>query len=126
MSSSTPRRHIRLKRAYQEPDRRDGLRVLVDGLWPRGLSKKEAAIDIWLKEIAPSAALRRWYGHDVKLWSAFRERYRNELKANSVAINQLMDLYRNGSVTLVFAARDEAHSNAAVLMEFLHELLDET
>lgn len=124
MSTSAALLHIHLKRAYQCPCRIDGLRVLVDALWPRGLGKQEAAVDIWLKEIAPSAALRRWYGHDVDRWSIFRERYRKELREKPVAVNQLVELCREGPVTLVFGARDQVHSNAAVLKEFLQEALE--
>ena len=119
MSAAQPR--VRLKRAYDSPEQSDGLRVLIDGLWPRGLSKQKAAIDVWLKEIAPTTELRKWYGHEVDRWSEFRQRYRKELHANTEATSHLISLCHKGPVTLVFSAHDEPHSNAHVLFEFLEE-----
>ncbi len=111
----------RLKRAYEAPAREDGTRVLVERLWPRGVRKDAAAIDLWLKEIAPSADLRRWYGHDRARWAEFRRRYRDELAGNAEAVARLRALAAGGPVTLVFAARDAEHSSAAVLKEWLEE-----
>ncbi len=112
---------VRIKRAYDPPSPDDGLRVLVDRLWPRGLPRAEARIDFWLKEIAPSAELRRWFGHDPVNWSEFRRRYRAELAANLEALEKLRDLLRGQKrITLLFATRDAEHNNAVVL----HEMLD--
>ena len=110
---------IRLKRAYEPSKKDDGFRVLVDRLWPRGVSKSSARIDLWLKEIAPSAALRKWFGHDPLKWDAFRARYFRELQKNPKAVAQLNEIIRNGPVTLLFAAKDQEHNNAAALKEYL-------
>jgi uncharacterized protein YeaO (DUF488 family) len=110
---------IRLKRAYAPPESDDGFRVLVDRLWPRGVSKNTARIDLWLKEIAPSAALRRWFGHDPAKWREFRARYFRELQKNGAAVEQLMAHVRHGTVTLVYGAKDQAHNDAVALKEFL-------
>jgi uncharacterized protein YeaO (DUF488 family) len=114
----------RIKRAYAEPAPADGLRVLVDRLWPRGLSKKAAVIDLWLKEIAPSTALRQWFGHDPERWAEFQRRYREELSApeRAAALARLREAERtSGTVTLLYAARDETHNHAAALLEVLRE-----
>jgi uncharacterized protein YeaO (DUF488 family) len=112
---------IRMKRAYDEPASDDGTRVLVERLWPRGLSRERAHIDLWLREVAPSDALRRWYGHDPAKWDEFRRRYLDELKGDEhqAALSQLRDLARKGPVTLVFATKDVEHSGALVLYEAL-------
>lgn len=110
---------IRLKRAYEPPESDDGFRVLVDRLWPRGVSKRAARIDLWLKEIAPSAALRQWFGHDPAKWNEFRARYFRELQKNGAAVEQLMTHARHGTVTLVYGAKDQEHNDAAALKEFL-------
>jgi uncharacterized protein YeaO (DUF488 family) len=113
------RRRIRLKRVYERPSAEDGLRVLVDRLWPRGVSKVDAAADLWLKEVAPSADLRRWYGHDASRWTEFRNKYRAELARRADILHTLDDLRRRGPVTLLFAAHDEARNHAVVLREVL-------
>ena len=113
------RRHIRLKRIYDKPSPDDGLRVLVDGLWPRGLSRRAACADLWLKEAAPSPELRRWFGHQPRRWPAFRRRYRAELARRPDVVRLLDDLRRRTSITLLFGARDEARNNAVVLRELL-------
>ena len=113
------RRSIALKRVYEAPSRSDGLRVLVDRLWPRGLSRREVAADVWLREAAPSAGLRRWYAHDPRRWRSFAARYRAELAQRPEVIRMLNDLRRRSPLTLVFAARDVERSNAAVLRELL-------
>jgi uncharacterized protein YeaO (DUF488 family) len=110
---------IRLKRACAPPESDDGFRVLVDRLWPRGVSKRAAQIDLWLKEIAPSTALRRWFGHDLEKWREFRARYFGELRNNGAAVEQLMAHVRKGTVTLVYGAKDEEHNDAVALKAFL-------
>lgn len=112
---------LHLKRVYEPPAGKDGLRILVDRLWPRGLKKEKAAIDLWLKEIAPSAALRKWFGHDPEKWPEFRRRYRAELEAKTEEIEQLRKFGGNKRVTLVFGAKDEDHNQAVVLKEFLKQ-----
>jgi uncharacterized protein YeaO (DUF488 family) len=114
------------KRIYAPRSAADGYRVLVDRLWPRGMTKEAAGIDLWLREIAPSTELRRWYGHDVARWPEFRERYREELSAQGELLDQLLEIARReGTVTLLFAARDETHNEAEVLAEVLRENQDE-
>ena len=106
-------RRLRLKRAYEAAEPEDGLRILVDRLWPRGLKKEEARIDHWLKQVAPSAELRRWFGHDPARWDEFRRRYAAELRANPSALAGLRERLRGpGAATLLFAARDEERNNA--------------
>ena len=114
---------IGLKRAYQPAAPEDGQRVLVDRLWPRGVSKEEAAIDLWLKAIAPSTALRQWFGHDPVLWEEFQRRYRAELDANGEVVGQLRDVIRKGRTTLVYGAKDEAHNDAVVLADYMVEAI---
>jgi len=109
---------IMLKRAYEAAAPGDGCRVLVDRLWPRGLTKDGAHVDHWLKEAGPSTALRQWFGHDPAKWAEFQRRYRDELRHNP-AWDTLAGLARQGPLTLVYAAKDEAHNNAVVLRELL-------
>jgi uncharacterized protein YeaO (DUF488 family) len=110
---------IQVRRAYDPPGRADGFRVLVDRIWPRGLKKEEAAIDLWLKDVAPSAGLRKWFGHDPAKWDEFRRRYASELDRKPDAVRLLEEKSRSGTLTLVFAAKDEEHSNAAALKGYL-------
>lgn len=111
---------IRTKRVYEPLQRSDGVRVLVDRLWPRGLSKEKAKVDLWLKDIAPSDGLRKWFAHDPARWEAFRRKYRAELKANPEPVRILKRLERErGAVTLIFAASEAAHNNAVALVEVL-------
>lgn len=110
---------IRLKRIYAPAAEEDGIRVLVDRLWPRGVSKDRAALALWCRDAAPSTELRRWFGHDPDRWAAFQDRYRAELRANDAALSPLRDLVRRGPVTLLYAARDEAHNEAVVLRDVL-------
>jgi uncharacterized protein YeaO (DUF488 family) len=110
---------IRLKRAYETPTRADGSRILVERLWPRGLSKERAALDLWLKEVAPSPELRKWYGHDPAKWEQFQKRYWKELQENEEAVQLLKQRAKKGTVTLVYAARDEERNSALVLKRFL-------
>jgi uncharacterized protein YeaO (DUF488 family) len=110
---------MRVKRVYDEPAAEDGTRILVDRLWPRGIAKEKARIDEWLKEIAPSDELRKWFGHDPARWEAFRERYRQELVEKAELVAGLRKLAAEGTVTLLFAAKDEERNNAVVLKEML-------
>jgi uncharacterized protein YeaO (DUF488 family) len=112
---------IRLKRAYEEPQEADGFRILVDRLWPRGVSRDSAAIDLWLKEIAPSNELRKWFAHDPGKWEEFRNRYVQELDHNSASVEELSKRLREGKVTLVYAAKDQEHNNAVVIREYLEK-----
>lgn len=109
----------KLKRAYAAPAGSDGMRLLVDRLWPRGLSKRNAKIDLWLREIAPSTGLRRWFGHDPARWDEFRKRYARELDKKPDLVRQLAGLARRRRVTLLFAARDEERNNAVALRQLL-------
>lgn len=117
--STIPASHLRLKRAYEAAESSDGLRILVDRLWPRGLSKDKAALDDWLKDIAPSTELRRWFGHDPERWKEFQRRYREELKQHGEALEHLRGLAKKKTVTLVYSAHDEEHNDAVVLKEVL-------
>jgi len=112
---------IRLKRAYDVPAANDGYRVLVDGMWPRGVAKADAGIDLWLKALAPSADLRKWFGHDPEKWDTFQSRYQEELASGEQAraFQRLRGLYDRGRVTLVFAARNRKFNNAVVLKQRL-------
>jgi uncharacterized protein YeaO (DUF488 family) len=110
---------IELKRVYEPAAKTDGRRVLVERLWPRGVSKESAHIDAWLKEIAPSTELRKWYGHEVERWPGFRKRYEAELKENREAVAQLLKICRSGTTTLVYSAHDEEHNSAVVLRSFI-------
>ena len=110
---------IKLKRVYETPSTKDGLRVLVERLWPRGLTKERAAVDLWLKDVAPSAELRKWFGHDPARWQQFQERYRRELRDKKDAIQLLKKKGKEGTVTLVYAARDEEHNGALALKTVL-------
>ena len=113
------RRPVRLKRAYERPSLADGTRVLVDRLWPRGLSKLDVAADLWLRDAAPSSELRRWYGHDPRRWRQFSRKYRGELARQPEVLELLDDLRRRTPVTLIFGAHDARHSHAVVLREVL-------
>ena len=112
---------ISLKRAYLQPVDEDGQRILVERLWPRGLTKDKAAIDHWVKNIAPTPELRKWYGHEPDRWPEFQRRYRDELGANSDEVLALESLCANGQVAFIFAAKDEGRNSAVVLREFLME-----
>jgi uncharacterized protein YeaO (DUF488 family) len=118
MARST-RPQVRLKRAYDSAAESDGRRVLVDRLWPRGISKDELQIDDWLKEVAPSTRLRKWFGHDPAKWGAFKDRYFRELDEQSEAVERLLARGREGTVTLVFGAKDVHHNDAVALKEYL-------
>jgi uncharacterized protein YeaO (DUF488 family) len=110
---------LAIKRVYEPAEPADGTRVLVDRLWPRGVSKAEARVDLWLKEVAPSAALRKWFNHDPARWEEFRKRYGAELDGNPEDLQHLRELARHGKVTLVYSAHDEAHNQAVALLGYL-------
>lgn len=112
---------IQTKRIYDALEPEDGHRVLVDRLWPRGVSKEDAALDEWVQEIAPSASLRAWYGHDLERWDEFRKRYRDELDGRADLIERLCKLAADNQVTLLYAAADREHNNAIVLANYLRE-----
>lgn len=110
---------VKIKRVYEAPGKADGIRILVDRLWPRGLTKEKAAVDLWLKDIAPSTELRKWFAHDPLKWDDFRKRYLKELKANPESVSRLREQLLKGPVTLLYGARDEAHNEAEVLREWV-------
>jgi uncharacterized protein YeaO (DUF488 family) len=115
--------NVNLKRAYEVPAVEDGTRILVDRLWPRGIKKADAAIDLWMKDVAPSTGLRQWFGHETDRWQEFRRRYVDELLQKSDLVDELRALARKGPITLVFGAHDQTHNDAVVLREVL---LDES
>lgn len=115
---------IRIKRAYEKPTRADGRRILVDRLWPRGISKSEAWIDKWMKSLAPSAELRKWFSHEADRWPEFRRRYSAELRQHDDEVRELARMADEGRVTLVFGARDTAHNNAEALRAYLERKHD--
>lgn len=110
---------LQIKRVYEEPDKGDGTRILVDRLWPRGLTKERASIDLWLRDIAPSTELRKWFGHDPDKWEEFKQRYRHELQENDEQVRRVRQEIEKGTVTLVYGAKDVEHNDAVVLQEFL-------
>jgi len=119
MSKTITADRVRIKRAYEPPASDDGIRILVDRLWPRGLKKENAAIDEWMKEIAPSTELRKWFGHAPERWEEFRHRYRSEIRQHSAELERLHKFAQNGPVTLVYSAHDDEHNNAVVLKDFV-------
>ena len=119
MSANIAAAKVKLKRAYEPASATDGARILVDRLWPRGVRKADAAIDQWIKEIAPSTALRKWFGHDPARWQEFRRRYALEVRDHPEELSRLRAQARHGPVTLVFSARDEVHNDAVALRNFI-------
>jgi uncharacterized protein YeaO (DUF488 family) len=119
MATNIPAANVRLKRAYESPSAKDGKHILVDRLWPRGISKEKAALDHWMKDVAPSTELRKWFAHDPERWEEFRRRYAAQLREHSYLITELRSLARHGPITLVYAAHDEAHNDAVVLRKVL-------
>ena len=115
-------KHILLKRAYALPAPDDGFRILVDRLWPRGVAKASAHIDLWLKEIAPTTSLRKWFGHDPAKWAEFQARYHDELDHNPELVKQIVEQAKKGTVTLVYSAKDEEHNDAVVLKAYLEQV----
>lgn len=111
---------IKLKRVYEKSEKEDGFRVLVDRLWPRGMTKEKANLDLWLKEIAPSTELRKWYNHDPEKWLMFQKKYKTEISKNKLIFNQLKQiLQKEKNITLVYAAKDEVHNEAIVIRDLL-------
>jgi uncharacterized protein YeaO (DUF488 family) len=120
MYRSGERIMIRVKRIYDHPSKEDGFRILVDRLWPRGLSKNKAKVDLWLREIAPSDGLRKWFSHDPEKWEEFKRKYKEELKRQKESLDIIRQLEsEKGIVTLLYSAKDEKHNNAVVLAEAL-------
>jgi uncharacterized protein YeaO (DUF488 family) len=117
---------VRVRRVYEPPTSEDGRRILVDRLWPRGVSKARAAIDEWAKDAAPSDELRRWFGHDPVRWEEFTRRYRQELDARPEVLQPLLRAAADGTLTLIYAARDVQHNEAVVLQQILEERLAKT
>lgn len=114
---------IKVKRIYDKPSKEDGLRILVDRLWPRGVSKKDASIDIWNKDIAPSNELRKWFNHEPEKWDQFKIRYFSELDHKSELVKEVLNRAKKGNLTLVFGAKEEKYNNAGALREYLEILL---
>ena len=112
---------LNVKRAYDPPSTGDGFRVLIERLWPRGVSKPKARLDLWLKDVAPSPGLRKWFGHDPAKWKEFRRRYWAELERNPQAVQMLRDRARRGTVTLVYGSKDTEHNAAVALKEYLEK-----
>jgi uncharacterized protein YeaO (DUF488 family) len=112
---------IETKRVYELPDAEDGIRILVDRLWPRGLTKEKASVDLWLKNIAPSTPLRKWFGHDPDKWKEFKKRYFDELKKNKEQVLLLKEQIKKGKVTLLYGAKDEEHNEALVLKDWIKQ-----
>ena len=119
MTATFPASHLRLKRAYDPPASSDGVRILVDRLWPRGVSKEKASLDEWEKDIAPSTELRKWFGHDPERWAEFQRRYRAELREHDDILKRIRALAKSHTVTLVYSAHDEEHNDAVVLKDVL-------
>ena len=117
----TPAAVLKLKRVYENSERSDGARFLVERLWPRGMKKAQLKLDAWLKDVAPSDSLRRWFGHDPLKWNEFQEKYRAELSDNPDAWKPILEAAKRGNVTLLYSSRDREHNNALVLKSFLEE-----
>lgn len=115
---------IQCKRIYLPPDAQDGVRILVERMWPRGITKQAAALDQWVKDIAPSPELRRWFGHGFTRWDDFRQRYWSELEASPELIDQLLNMARESNLTLVHAAKDKPGNSAQILRDYLFDRLD--
>lgn len=116
---------IKVERLYDDPNGTDTFRILVDRLWPRGLSKDKVKIDLWQKEIAPSNSLRKWFSHDLKKWNEFRERYFKELEKNNELVNVMLDKVKKEPITLLYGAKDEKFNNAVALKEYLDKKINE-
>lgn len=111
---------VSIKRVYAPPEKSDGFRVLIDRLWPRGLSKEKAKVDLWLKEIAPSTALRKWFNHEPEKWKQFENKYQEEIKNNPEALRVLKSKMKQGKLTLVYGAKEERFNDAVVLQNLLN------
>ena len=114
---------IQIKRIYDSPEAKDGYRILIDGLWPRGMKKENAPIDCWMKSVAPSPSLRKWFSHDQGKWEQFSKKYRSELKQPGICDELKACIQKYKNITFLYAARDEQHNNALVLQEFVQENL---
>ncbi|MCJ7457969.1 MAG: DUF488 family protein [candidate division Zixibacteria bacterium] len=112
---------LKVKRVYEEPAKEDGFRILIDRLWPRGLTKERAKVDLWLKDIAPSDALRKWYGHDPKKWLEFKHRYFSELKDKKESLDLIESKAKKGTVTILFGSKEERFNNAMALKEYFQK-----
>jgi uncharacterized protein YeaO (DUF488 family) len=110
---------VKIKRIYEDPNENDGKRILVDRLWPRGVSKDKAKIDLWVKDIAPSDELRKWFGHDPKKWIEFQKRYKKELEKNIDCVSRVRKELSDGPATLIYSAKDTSYNNAVVLSNYL-------
>lgn len=110
---------VTIKRVYEKPGKEDGYRILADRLWPRGLTKEKAAVDLWLKEIAPSTELRKWFNHDPEKWKDFQKKYTAELKKNIEPVTILKEKIKKGPVTIVYGARDQEHNEAQVILDYI-------
>lgn len=115
--------NIRIKRVYDKPDAGDGVRILVERLWPRGLSKEEAKVDIWLKDVAPSPVLRKWFSHDPAKWEEFRRRYYSELDQNRDGVMELLEITGGRDVTFVYASREKEYNSARALKSYIEKLI---
>jgi uncharacterized protein YeaO (DUF488 family) len=111
----------KIKRVYEKPAKEDGFRILADRLWPRGLTKEKASVDLWLKEIAPTTELRKWFSHDPEKWNEFKKKYVAELKKNEETVSILKEKIKEGTVTILYGARDQVHNEALVILDFLDE-----
>ncbi|MCC7400540.1 MAG: DUF488 domain-containing protein [Chitinophagaceae bacterium] len=112
---------VSIKRVYEPPEKSDGFRILIDRLWPRGLSKEKAKVDLWLKEIAPSTELRKWFGHDPEKWPVFQKKYSAEIKNNKASLDILRSKIKEKKVTLVYGAKEERYNDAVVLQKLISE-----
>ncbi|MFT4064053.1 DUF488 domain-containing protein [Paraburkholderia sp.] len=113
--------NVQIKRVYEPVSARDGARILVDRVWPRGITKAQAGLTLWMKDIAPSTRLRQWFNHDPDRWEQFQQAYARELDGNGEAVSQVLALCAAGPVTLLYGARDQEHNNALVLQQYLHK-----
>lgn len=111
---------IEIKRIYEAPEKTDGFRILIDRLWPRGIKKEDAAIDLWLKEIAPSNTLRKWFNHDAEKWPEFQKRYAQELEDKQDLIDEIKEKAKNENVTFLFGSKEMEHNNAVALLNIIH------
>lgn len=112
---------LKIKRVYEDPEEEDGIRILVDRLWPRGMTKEKAHIDIWLRDIGPSTGLRKWFGHEPDRWNEFKEKYIQELKSNKEQISLLNEQLNKGKVTILYGAKDTEHNEAVVIEEYFND-----
>ncbi len=110
---------INIRRVYDQPSRNDGKRILIDRLWPRGLKKEDAHIDVWMKDVAPSTELRKWFNHDPDKWAEFKKRFFMELRGRRAIVEEIVNLARNGTVTLLFGSKEDRFNNAVALKEYI-------